>query len=82
MKISHVAPAVALAVTLPTVAVAQEQPAIDPRTIFFEQGTAFTADIPDADGDVEFRTERQGDVTVVTIGAERYEILDAVVFGG
>lgn len=53
-----------------------------PRTIFFEGGKAVAADIAEADGDVEFAVERQGDMSIVTIGDQRYEVFDAIVFGG
>jgi hypothetical protein len=51
------------------------------RTIHFKNGKAIGADGSQADpGD--FRATRRGDVTVVSIGVERYEIPDAVIFGG
>jgi len=51
------------------------------RAIFFDKGTATGADVSEADpGD--FSAARNGDRTTVRIGAERYEIPDAVIFGG
>jgi hypothetical protein len=51
------------------------------RAIFFENGTAAGADVSQADPGA-FRATRQGDLTTVRIGDERYEIPDAVIFGG
>jgi hypothetical protein len=50
------------------------------RAIFFDQGKAVGSDASQADGG-EFSVQRNGDLSVVRIGAERYEIPDAVVFG-
>ena len=51
------------------------------RAIFFENGKAIGADISQADpGD--FGASRESDVTVIHIGNERYDIPDAVIFGG
>jgi hypothetical protein len=51
------------------------------RAIFFEDGKAVGADVSEADpGD--FKAEKQGDLSIVRIGRERYEIPDAVIFGG
>jgi hypothetical protein len=54
------------------------------RMIFFEGGRAIGADSAQADGSAgwPFAARRQGDATLVTFGPERYEIVDAVVFGG
>lgn len=51
------------------------------RTIFFEKGEAIGTDVSPADRG-EFAASRSGDVTVVTVGEARYEIVDAIVFGG
>jgi len=51
------------------------------RKIFFEKGKATTADVSQADPG-EFSASREGDLTIINIGDERYEIPDAVVFGG
>lgn len=51
------------------------------RSIFFENGNAKGADVSEADpGD--FKAKKQGDLSIVRIGKERYEIPDAVIFGG
>ncbi len=51
------------------------------RAIYFANGTAIGADTSEADpGD--FSAERDGDLTRVRIGVERYEIIDAIVLGG
>ena len=52
------------------------------RFIFFEKGKAIGADLSQADGDMTFRASRQGDVFKIQAGKERYEIFEAVVFGG
>jgi hypothetical protein len=51
------------------------------RVIFFERGRATGYDASQADMQ-PFRATREGDMTIVWIGAERYEIIDAIVFGG
>jgi hypothetical protein len=51
------------------------------RTIFFEKGRATGYDQSQADPG-RFRASRQGDTTIVHIGQERYEIFDAMLFGG
>jgi hypothetical protein len=51
------------------------------RVIFFENGKAIGADVSQADpGD--FSASKQGDLSIIRIGKERYEIPDAVIFGG
>ncbi|GAB4531925.1 MAG: hypothetical protein Tsb0014_15860 [Pleurocapsa sp.] len=51
------------------------------RTIFFENGEATGYNMSDADSG-EFSVEKQGDISSIEIGQERYEIFDAVIFGG
>ena len=51
------------------------------RAIFFEQSRATGYDRSQADPG-EFRASRQGDLSIIRIGRERYEIPDAVIFGG
>lgn len=51
------------------------------RAIFFQNGEAIGADVSEADPG-GFSASREGDLTVVRIGEERYEIPDAVVYGG
>lgn len=52
------------------------------RMIFFDKGKATGADLSQADGGAAFRTTRRGDLNMIEAGNERYEIPDAVVFGG
>lgn len=56
----------------------------DGRThaIFFENGKAISADLSQADGNMNFRSSKQGDLFMIQAGNERYEIPEAVVFGG
>jgi hypothetical protein len=49
--------------------------------IFFDNGAATGYDESQADPG-EFSAERQSDVSIIYIGDERYEIFDAVIFGG
>jgi hypothetical protein len=51
------------------------------RAIFFENGKAIGADISQADP-VDFGASHESNVTTVHIGNERYDIPDAVIFGG
>lgn len=52
------------------------------RAIFFQRGVAIGADTSEADNPGEFGATREADVTVIHVGPERYEIFDAVIFGG
>jgi hypothetical protein len=52
------------------------------RAIFFRMGIPIGADTSEADNPGEFSASREGDLSLVRIGAERYEIPDAVVLGG
>ena len=52
------------------------------RAIFFIDGKANSADTSQADGYPEFSTGREGDLNRIRVGGERYEIPDAVIFGG
>lgn len=52
------------------------------RAIFFKNGKAVSADTSQADGYNVFRATKQADLFLITIGTERYEIPEAVVFGG
>lgn len=52
------------------------------RAIYFFMGKPVGADTSQADGYPEFRAYRGGDLHTILIGNERYEIPDAVVFGG
>lgn len=51
------------------------------RVIFFQSGKAIRYDQSQADRGT-FSASRQGDLTIIRIGQERYEIPDAVIFGG
>ena len=51
------------------------------RAIFFEKGTATGYDMSQADPG-EFSASKQGDLSIIHIGKERYEIPDAVIWGG
>jgi hypothetical protein len=52
------------------------------RVIFFEKGKPVGADISQADGSATLRATKESDLHMIRIGNERYEIPDAVVFGG
>ena len=52
------------------------------RIIFFRMGRPIGADTSQADGYPEFRATKEGDLNLIHIGDERYEIPDAVVLGG
>ncbi len=52
------------------------------RFIFFEKGKAISADLSQADGDMTFKATKQSDLFKIRAGRERYEIPEAVVFGG
>ena len=51
------------------------------RAIFFDRGQVTGYDQSQADSG-EFRASKQGDLNIIHIGRERYEIPDAVIFGG
>ncbi|NRG19228.1 hypothetical protein HPQ64_16175 [Rhizobiales bacterium] len=51
------------------------------RSITFEDGRAIAADTSQADWG-EFSASKQGDLSIVRVGEERYEIPDAVIYGG
>lgn len=52
------------------------------RFIFFDSGKAIGADLSQADGSRHFRATKRGDVYHIEAGNERYEIVEALVFGG
>lgn len=52
------------------------------RIIFFRMGRPIGADASQAEGFPEFRATKEGDLNLIRIGSERYEIPDAVVLGG
>lgn len=51
------------------------------RSIFFDNGNATGYDMSQADPG-EFSVSKQSDTNIIRIGQERYEIPDAVIFGG
>ena len=52
------------------------------RVLFFENGVLARVDISEADGGATVSSERQADLTLVRVGDQRFEIPDAVIFGG
>ncbi|MEX5729147.1 heat shock protein HslJ [Rhodovulum iodosum] len=52
------------------------------RALFFQDGELLGADTSQADGYPEYGATREADLTFVRVGDERYEIPDAVIFGG
>jgi heat shock protein HslJ len=53
------------------------------RAIFFRMGRPIGADLSEADGNMNFRaTKSKEGIYKIEAGNERYEIVDAIVFGG
>ena len=52
------------------------------RFIFFEKGKAVGADLSQADGNMAFSTTKDSGLYMIRAGNERYEIPEAVIFGG
>ncbi|WP_368163655.1 hypothetical protein [Aeromonas sp. R6-2] len=52
------------------------------RFVFFENGNPVSADLSQADGNMEFSASKGGDVYYIQAGNERYEIVEAFIFGG
>jgi hypothetical protein len=52
------------------------------RAIFFEKGKATGADLSQADGNMSFHSSMKNGDYVIQAGDERYEIFEAVVYGG
>ena len=52
------------------------------RVLYFEDGAVVRYDESEADGGARLRVERDGDIQIVTIGDARFEIFDAMMFGG
>jgi hypothetical protein len=52
------------------------------RALFFRMNRAIGADTSQADGYPEFSAAREGDLHLVRVGGERYEIPDMVTLGG
>jgi len=53
-----------------------------PRAIYFRMGLPIGANTSQADGYPELRATKESDLHLIRVGDERYEIPDAVVFGG
>jgi hypothetical protein len=52
------------------------------RAIFFEKGKAIGADLSQADGNMDFSATKEADLYKIKAGDERYEIPEAVIYGG
>jgi hypothetical protein len=52
------------------------------RALFFIDGEFNSADTSQADGYPEYGATREADLNMIRVGAERYEVPDAVIFGG
>ena len=52
------------------------------RLIYFKAGKAVGADLSQADGNMEFKASKEADLFMIRAGNERYEIPEAVIFGG
>jgi hypothetical protein len=62
--------------------VAVKRPDGRTRAIFFRMGKPIGVSTSQADGYPKFRATKEGDLHLIRIGKERYEIPDAVVLGG
>jgi hypothetical protein len=65
-----------------TAAVSITRPDGRQRVIFFKAGKAVGADLSQADGNMDFKATKQADLYMIQAGNERYEIPEAVIFGG
>ena len=52
------------------------------RALYFVRGELLGADTSQADGYPPVSREKESDLNLIRVGHERYEIPDAVVFGG
>ena len=52
------------------------------RLIYFKAGKAVGADLSQADGNMDFKAGKEADLFMIRAGNERYEIPEAVIFGG
>ncbi|MGD8440761.1 MAG: hypothetical protein PVG53_09510, partial [Holophagae bacterium] len=52
------------------------------RALFFRMNRAIGADTSEADGSHEFSAARDGDLHLIRVGTERYEVPDAFTLGG
>jgi len=65
-----------------TAAVSVTRPDGRKRVIFFKAGKAVAADLSQADGNMSFSATKEADLFLIRAGNERYEIPEAVIFGG
>ena len=65
-----------------TAAVSITMPDGRKRAIFFKAGKAVGADLSQADGNMSFSATKEADLYMVRAGNERYEIPEAVIYGG
>ncbi len=52
------------------------------RALYFVRGELLGADTSQADGYSEVSSQKENDLHLIAVGDERYEVSDAVVFGG
>jgi hypothetical protein len=65
-----------------TAAVSIKRPDGRKRVIFFKAGKAVAADLSQADGNMNFSASKEADLYMIRAGNERYEIPEAVIYGG
>lgn len=65
-----------------TATIVVTQPDGRTRTLFFEGGDFLSADTSQADGYPKTSATKETDLFMIRVGDERYEVPDAVVFGG
>lgn len=65
-----------------TAAVSITRPDGRKRVIFFKAGKAVSADLSQADGNMSFSATKEADLYKIQAGNERYEIPEAVTYGG
>ena len=58
------------------------KPGGERRAIFFRMARPVGADVSEADGYPRFSAVKEGDLYLIRVGEERYEIPEAVVLGG
>ena len=50
--------------------------------LYFKDGKARGADLSQADGNMKFSATKESGLYLIRAGNERYEVVEAVVFGG
>ncbi|MGL6111595.1 MAG: hypothetical protein ACRC2B_16005 [Rubrivivax sp.] len=65
-----------------TAAVAVTLPDGRKRVLFFKSGKAVSANLSQADGNMSFSATKEADLYMIRAGNERYEIPEAVIYGG